>query len=307
MLARVVTTTTPDHQQTYSVGVLMPAIAPLSTAVDEGEGASLPLGDEGEVPSPLPGDEGELAAVAEALAVDEGVAESMAVDPLMPKPEYPSKPLETLIDNVDTLFDVVKPVAADEGENNSYENSAAADEGENNSYDSAAADEGEGKSMLYDEGEEGESAWDGDGMSTEMIVLIVVVVLLVLVLFYYRRSIMRAMNGNGRAITGEMSPASWFGSSTQPLKIIITHQGQAHTIGTPRNSVTSISQLPTAITDACEASGFPEISSLSVVDMCNEKKASLYYEGSNGRVLPVSGTTTLPDLLEAKSIRVSVL
>ena len=143
----------------------------------------------------------------------------------------------------------------------------------------------------------------------EMAVLIVVLILLVSVLFCYRRSILRVMNGRSRAIArySEMTPASWFGSSTQPVKITITHQGQTHTIGAPRNLITSISQLPTAITEACEASGFPEISSLSVVDMCNEKKASLYYEGSDGRVRPVSGTTTLPDLLEAKSLRVSVL
>ena len=70
---------------------------------------------------------------------------------------------------------------------------------------------------------------------------------------------------------------------------------------------TSISSLPFALTDACVDSGFPELSGLSIVDLCIAKKASLSFEGSEGGVMrPVDANTTLDDLMAAKTLRIDV-
>ena len=186
-------------------------------------------------------------------------------------------------------------------------------------------DEGEG-SYSYDEGEkkfeEGEysydAAWhDKEDASRSLLVVVFAVLLLLLLILaclkrdslvraWHRRQAARAAKGIGR--DEELKPVeSWFIGTTKPIKVCVTCQGQTHTIGASRDSFASVTQLPFALTEACVESGFPELSEVSVVDLCIARKATLSYEGSDGRVQPVDGSTMLADLLAAKSIRVAVL
>ena len=197
------------------------------------------------------------------------------------------------------------------------------DEGEaSHSYDegegSYSYDEGEKK---FDEGEksysyDNEESWDDEESMTRFTaVAIGVLLLLILILAWlkrdslfqawHRRQAARAAKGLGRG--EELKPVeSWFAGTTKPVKVLITCQGQTHTIGASRDSFSSVTQLPFALTDACVESGFPEISTLSVVDLCIQRKATLSYEGGDGRVQAVHGSTTLDDLLVAKAIHVIV-
>ena len=101
---------------------------------------------------------------------------------------------------------------------------------------------------------------------------------------------------------------SWFGVRTEPVKVMITMlDGTFTTIGASRDAITSISQLPFALTDACVESGFPELRSLSIVDLCIAKKAEMSYETKAGDIVPINATTVTSDLIGVKSLRVRVL
>ena len=127
-----------------------------------------------------------------------------------------------------------------------------------------------------------------------------------LVRYWHRRTAARAAHMLGK--DEEMQPvSSWLAGTTKPVKVIIELDGQSHTIGAPRDHFTSVTQLPFALTDACVDSYAPELSGLSIVDLCIAKKCELRYEARDGTVRPVSGTTTEKELQECKSVRVRVL
>ena len=53
--------------------------------------------------------------------------------------------------------------------------------------------------------------------------------------------------------------------------------------------------------------GFPELRSLSIVDLCIAKKAEMSYETKGGDIVPINATTVTSDLIGVKSLRVRVL
>ena len=153
----------------------------------------------------------------------------------------------------------------------------------------------------------------GETLPVAKIVMLVLLVLVVCVLFLKRDDMMRAwrMRQAARAARAlgkdeELKPVdSWFGT-TKPVRVMITMDGQTHTIGADASSIMSISQLPFVLTDACAESGFPELSGVSIVDLCIAKQAELRYEAKDGISRPVDGQTTPWDLQTAKALRVNV-
>ena len=106
-----------------------------------------------------------------------------------------------------------------------------------------------------------------------------------------------------------MKPVStWFGTTTT-VKVLIEVDGATHTIGASRETFgQGLTQLPFALTDACAESGFPELLSLDIVDLCISKRAELRYEARQGGALQlVDAFTTLDDVMMAKSFHVKVL
>lgn len=102
-----------------------------------------------------------------------------------------------------------------------------------------------------------------------------------------RRAAANAARVAGR--DGELSPvSSWFGS-TSVVKVFVEVGGATHTIGAARDGLSAVSQLPFLLTDACEASGSPELAGLDIVELCIQKRAELHFDASDGRQRPISG------------------
>lgn len=69
-----------------------------------------------------------------------------------------------------------------------------------------------------------------------------------------------------------------------------------------------LTQLPFALTDACAESGFPELQSLDIVDLCISKRAELRFESCRGGAPQlVDAHTTVDDVMMAKAFHVKVL
>lgn len=109
--------------------------------------------------------------------------------------------------------------------------------------------------------------------------------------------------------SSEIKPVSrWFGtSSVVPVSIEV--DGATHKIGASRETFgQGLTQLPFALTDACAESGFPELQSLDIVDLCISKRAELRFEGCRGGALQlVDAHTTVDDVMMAKAFHVKVL
>lgn len=109
--------------------------------------------------------------------------------------------------------------------------------------------------------------------------------------------------GGGPLPTGGIS--NLFGKMN-PVRVVIESGGAAMTIGAPREHLTSVSQLPFTLTDACVESGYPELQELDLVDLLIRKRATLELEDANGGARPIDSSTVPADIKAAKCIRVKI-
>jgi hypothetical protein len=166
---------------------------------------------------------------------------------------------------------------------------------------------------------------DEDGWSWSSILLIVLLVgMVVLFLWSQRHAMLNAwhrrqarlafpkdatMQGDEMTSTSEIKPVSrWFGT-TSVVPVSIELDGTTHKIGASRETFgQGLTQLPFALTDACAESGFPELQSLDIVDLCISKRAELRFEGCRGGALQlVDAHTTVDDVMMAKAFHIKVL
>jgi hypothetical protein len=155
---------------------------------------------------------------------------------------------------------------------------------------------------------------ESGGMPTWAIFLVVISALICLYCFLSRDAILRAWHRRQatRAAAAmhdrnaELMPVSSLLGTTQPVKVIIEMDGVTHTIGASLHDVESVSRVPFALTDACVDSGFPELSSIDLVDLVLSKRAGVSCEDSSGKRRPLEGSMSAADLAQTKVIHVTV-
>ena len=82
--------------------------------------------------------------------------------------------------------------------------------------------------------------------------------------------------------------------------------GTTHTIGAPREGMTSVSRIPFILTEACYESRYPELASVDLVSLVLNKCADLSCIDKDGQQRPVDGSMPSEELYDVKSLHVYV-